>query len=45
MGALAGVGLGIKLILVATEKIHRVLLLSIYVLSILATLYKLIAEL
>ncbi|BDQ26459.1 sulfite exporter TauE/SafE family protein [Helicobacter heilmannii] len=45
VGALAGVGLGIKLILIATEKIHRVLLLSIYALSIVATGYKLVTEL
>ncbi|BEG56935.1 Sulfite exporter TauE/SafE family protein [Helicobacter sp. NHP21005] len=45
VGALVGVGLGIKLILVANERIHRVLLLGIYVLSIVATGYKLVTEL
>nr|WP_199767608.1 sulfite exporter TauE/SafE family protein [Helicobacter baculiformis] len=45
LGALAGVGLGIKLILLANERIHKILLLGIYALSILATLYKLIETL
>ncbi|WP_104749484.1 sulfite exporter TauE/SafE family protein [Helicobacter cynogastricus] len=42
LGALLGVGVGIKLIMLANEKIHKILLLCIYALSILATLYKLI---
>ncbi|WP_411675614.1 sulfite exporter TauE/SafE family protein [Helicobacter felis] len=42
LGALVGVGIGIKLILLANERIHKVLLLCIYALSIVATLYKLI---
>ncbi|WP_162982936.1 sulfite exporter TauE/SafE family protein [Helicobacter sp. L8] len=45
LGALLGVGLGIKLILLANERIHKTLLLGIYALSILATLYKLIQSL
>ncbi|WP_104759478.1 sulfite exporter TauE/SafE family protein [Helicobacter bizzozeronii] len=42
LGALLGVGIGIKLILLANERIHKVLLLCIYALSIMATLYQLI---
>ncbi|CCF79573.1 hypothetical protein HBZS_100210 [Helicobacter bizzozeronii CCUG 35545] len=35
-------GIGIKLILLANERIHKILLLCIYALSILATLFQLI---
>ncbi|CAK00215.1 sulfite exporter TauE/SafE family protein [Helicobacter acinonychis] len=42
IGAFLGVGIGIKLIALANEKVHKVLLLLIYALSILATLHKLI---
>ncbi|BDR28884.1 sulfite exporter TauE/SafE family protein [Helicobacter suis] len=42
LGALVGVGIGIKLILLANERVHKILLLCIYALSTLATLYKLI---
>ncbi|WP_411709987.1 sulfite exporter TauE/SafE family protein [Helicobacter salomonis] len=45
LGALLGVGIGIRLIMLANEHIHKVLLLCIYLLSILATLYKLIESL
>ncbi|GAA6847778.1 sulfite exporter TauE/SafE family protein [Helicobacter pylori] len=42
IGAFLGVGIGIKLIALANEKVHKILLLLIYALSILATLHKLI---
>ncbi|WP_104748807.1 sulfite exporter TauE/SafE family protein [Helicobacter cetorum] len=42
VGAFLGVGIGIKLIMLANEKVHKVLLLLIYALSIIATLHKLI---
>ncbi|WP_187932463.1 sulfite exporter TauE/SafE family protein [Helicobacter pylori] len=42
VGAFLGVGIGIKLIALANEKVHKILLLLIYALSILATLHKLI---
>ncbi|GAA7109590.1 sulfite exporter TauE/SafE family protein [Helicobacter pylori] len=42
IGAFLGVGIGIKLIVLANEKVHKILLLLIYALSILATLHKLI---
>ncbi|WP_121020280.1 sulfite exporter TauE/SafE family protein [Helicobacter vulpis] len=45
LGALMGVGIGIKLILLANERVHKILLLCIYALSILATLDKLVEEL
>ncbi|WP_120854679.1 sulfite exporter TauE/SafE family protein [Helicobacter pylori] len=42
IGAFLGVGIGIKLIALANEEVHKILLLLIYALSILATLHKLI---
>ncbi|GAA9972534.1 sulfite exporter TauE/SafE family protein [Helicobacter pylori] len=42
IGAFLGVGIGIKLIALANERVHKILLLLIYALSILATLHKLI---
>ncbi|AFI04595.1 sulfite exporter TauE/SafE family protein [Helicobacter cetorum] len=42
IGAFLGVGIGIRLIMLANEKVHKVLLLLIYALSIIATLHKLI---
>ncbi|TPH53773.1 sulfite exporter TauE/SafE family protein [Helicobacter pylori] len=42
IGAFLGVGIGIKLIALANEKVHKILLLLIYALSILATLHKLV---
>ncbi|GHQ11435.1 UPF0721 transmembrane protein [Helicobacter pylori] len=42
IGAFLGVAIGIKLIALANEKVHKILLLLIYALSILATLHKLI---
>ncbi|GAA8624517.1 sulfite exporter TauE/SafE family protein [Helicobacter pylori] len=42
IGAFLGVSIGIKLIALANEKVHKILLLLIYALSILATLHKLI---
>ncbi|STP13215.1 Integral membrane protein [Helicobacter mustelae] len=45
VGAFLGVGIGIKLIALASERVHKILLLLIYALSILATLHKLITML
>lgn len=42
LGALLGVGVGIRLILLANERLHKILLLGIYALSIMATLYQLV---